>query len=201
VGSAAHQVAASLWLLSSFTLDALAVAAQALVADARGAGDDKRARAVARQALVLGVLAGAAFTVVLEAIPSEGIVGLFSSDPQVVAACVPLLSILALAQPINGFVFVSDGILQGYRAFRFEAIAMLSATGAAALVLCGLVVWHASGGLGLQLADLQQSPWPMAGLSDWQFFSLQPALTDVWTGIASLMVFRAVAFILWWNVP
>ena len=52
---------------------------------------------------------------------------------QVTAMLIPLL---ALSQPVNGLVFVADGVLQGAKAFRVQAISMVFATS-----LAGLLVW------------------------------------------------------------
>ncbi|MGB5302027.1 MAG: MATE family efflux transporter, partial [Gemmatimonadota bacterium] len=57
---AAHQVATQIWLLLAMTVDSLAVAAQALVAGYRGAGDAAMARRASNRLLVWGLLSGVA---------------------------------------------------------------------------------------------------------------------------------------------
>ena len=57
---AGHQVVNAVWGLAAFALDALAIAAQALVGHALGAADVPRVRAVLRRTLQWGVGAGAA---------------------------------------------------------------------------------------------------------------------------------------------
>jgi Na+-driven multidrug efflux pump len=66
--AAAHHVLASLWLLGAFCVDAVAAAAAALVATARGAGDRAAARATAAHAVALGTCGGAALGVALCAV-------------------------------------------------------------------------------------------------------------------------------------
>jgi putative MATE family efflux protein len=56
---AAHQVINALWGFAAFALDALAIAAQALIGHALGAGDRPLVRALLRRTLTWGVGAGA----------------------------------------------------------------------------------------------------------------------------------------------
>ena len=80
VALAGHQVVNAVWGLAAFALDALAIAAQALVGHALGAADVPRVRAVLRRTLQWGVGAGAA----LGARSSAGLRGsyvpLFTAD-------------------------------------------------------------------------------------------------------------------------
>ncbi len=70
---AAHQVVLQLWVFQSLVLDAVAIAAQALVGAALGSSDPARARAVAgqvtRYGLVLGVGFGVAFAALIGVLP------------------------------------------------------------------------------------------------------------------------------------
>jgi putative MATE family efflux protein len=142
---AAHQVAAQLWLFLALVIDALAVAAQALVARYMGAGEGARARALANRLLVwglaLGTLLGLGFFAASPVLPR-----LFSDDPDVIAAVLVVFPFVALMQPLNALVFVWDGIFMGLGDFGYLAKAMLlSALAAAALLLLVLPL-----GLGLQ---------------------------------------------------
>ena len=131
---AAHQVAAQLWLFMALVVDALAVAAQALVAKHLGAEDPKRARTVSNRligwGLLLGVGLGAAFGLLRPVLP-----GFFTDDPATIAAILTVFPIVALLQPLNGFVFVGDGIYMGAERFPYLAKAMLLSAGGAAIVL------------------------------------------------------------------
>lgn len=216
----AHQILSSLWLFTSFALDSFAVAAQALVADARGRNDPVMARKVSGHALVLGLRTGCLFSFALRVVPAEVTVGLFSSDPAVVAAAAPVLHTwVSAVLPVNGVVFVADGVMQGYRAFKFEAQAMLVSTAVAAtffLVVCPSLhstspVFHQEVGapraalpdvLSAGSLPVSTSLWPdLLGSavvhetyrdSGNSFF-----LADVWCALAVLQVARATSFAVW----
>ena len=134
---AAHQVAHQLWLFLALVVDALAVAAQALVSKHLGADDPATARTVANRlgwwGLGVGVGLGVAFFSLRPVLPS-----FFTSDPDTVAALLDIYLFVALLQPLNGLVFVGDGIYMGAEEFSYLAKAMIGTALAAALVL-GLV--------------------------------------------------------------
>ncbi|ADI16064.1 MATE family efflux transporter [Truepera radiovictrix] len=131
---AAHQVAAQLWLFLALVVDALAVAAQALVARYRGAGQPLRARAVADRLLAwgfgVGLVLAAGFALFAPVLPR-----LFTDDPAVVRAVLTVFPFVALMQPLNALVFVWDGVLMGLEDFRYLALAMLVSAACGALVL------------------------------------------------------------------
>ncbi|MEP7035819.1 MAG: MATE family efflux transporter [Actinomycetota bacterium] len=109
---AAYQVSATVWTFLAFSLDALAIAGQALTGKSLGAGDVAGARSATRTMLLWGVLGGAILGVALLAthwvLPT-----LFTSDPAVQSALAAALIVVAISQPIAGFVFVLDGVLIG----------------------------------------------------------------------------------------
>jgi putative MATE family efflux protein len=109
---AAYQVAATIWTFLAFALDALAIAAQALTGQALGAGDIVRARSATRTMLSWGVLGGGVLAVLLLATHSV-LPGLFTADPAVQSVLSAALVVVALSQPVAGFVFVLDGVLIG----------------------------------------------------------------------------------------
>ncbi|WP_331273205.1 MATE family efflux transporter, partial [Motilibacter deserti] len=82
VALAAHQVAGSVWSFLAFALDALAIAAQALVGNALGAGDAARARRVLRRTLEWGLVSGVVLGAAALAL-RPAYVPVFSSDPAV----------------------------------------------------------------------------------------------------------------------
>ncbi|GAA1980464.1 MATE family efflux transporter [Isoptericola halotolerans] len=145
---AGHQVVNSLWGLAAFALDALAIAAQALVGFGLGSGDLERVRAVLRRCLQWGVGAGAVIGV-LFAVSGWWIAPLFSSDPDVRVAITVGLVACGVFMPMAGWVFVLDGVLIGAGDGRFLAWA-----GMLTLVLyvpCVLAVraWAPEGPVGL----------------------------------------------------
>lgn len=123
---AAHQVAIQLFVFLAMAVDALAIAAQTLVARRLGEGDQTGARRLSNRMLGWGLLWGTALAAIIWA--TRGLLaGWFSSDPEVTAAAAGLLALVALAQPAGSAVFVLDGILIGQERFRFLAAAMLGA--------------------------------------------------------------------------
>ncbi|MFC7550212.1 MATE family efflux transporter [Plantactinospora sp. GCM10030261] len=114
----AHQIAISLWFFTALVLDALAIAAQALVGAALGAGDGEYARQLARRIAVAGAVCGIAFAAVIGA--GAGVVpGWFSDDPQVRAQAMIAWPWFAAMQPAAGVVFALDGVLIGAGDVRY----------------------------------------------------------------------------------
>ncbi|QGG95394.1 MATE family efflux transporter [Actinomarinicola tropica] len=135
---AAHQITFEVWNLMALTLDAVAIAGQAMVGRHLGAGDSASARAVGdriiRWGLGTGVVLGAVLLAGHRALPS-----LFTDDGTVVAIGGSLLVVAAVAQPLNGVVFALDGLLIGAGDMTWLAVAMALATGGY-LPLVGAVV-------------------------------------------------------------
>lgn len=121
-GLAAYQVSSTVWTLLALSLDALAIAGQALTGRALGAGDAAGARRATRRMLVWGVGGGAVLGVVV-LVTRGWVAPLFTSDPAVRRALVAALVVVALAQPLCGYVFVLDGVLIGAGDGRFLAVA------------------------------------------------------------------------------
>ena len=121
---AAYQVTATIWTFLAFALDALAIAAQALTGKALGAGDLERTRDATALVVRWGVVAGIVLgLLVLLLRPWIG--PIFSPDAAVQAAIAGSLVVVALGQPLSGFVFVVDGVLIGAGDGRWLARAML----------------------------------------------------------------------------
>ena len=135
---AAHQVAMAVWGFLALALDAVAIAGQALTGRALGAGDAEGARALTRRMVAWGAGAGVVFGVLLLA--GRGLLApLFSPEPEVQSALVAVLVVVALTQPLAGWVFVLDGVLIGAGDGRYLAVAGLW-TLVAFLPLAGLVL-------------------------------------------------------------
>ncbi|MCR2783214.1 MULTISPECIES: MATE family efflux transporter [unclassified Microbacterium] len=119
---AGWQIAFTIFSTAAFALDALAIAAQALIGKGLGAGDERGVRRVLGRTVAWGVWFGVIVgAVVAAASPVLGLV--FTGDPAVAALVQPALLVLAVAQPICGVVFVLDGVLMGAGDARYLAIA------------------------------------------------------------------------------
>lgn len=119
---AGWQIAFTIFSTAAFALDALAIAAQALIGSALGAGDSPTVGRVLRRTSAWGVWFGLAVGAIVAA--ASGVVGLvFTGDPAIAALIQPALIVLALAQPLAAFVFVLDGVLIGAGDARYLALA------------------------------------------------------------------------------
>ena len=125
VNLAAHQLAMTIFSFLAFALDALAIAAQALIGKELGAGNVAQVRrltkTMTRWGLGFGVLTGVGLAAV------SGVVGwIFTTDSSVHAALAAALLVMAVGQPLAGYVFVLDGVLIGAGDARYLALAGLA---------------------------------------------------------------------------
>jgi len=150
---AGHQVAVELWMFLAMVMDSLAIAGQALIGRSLGMGRTTEARQIARRlawwGVLFGVLLGGAYWLGRDALPR-----IFTSDAEVLATVGSVFPFVVLFQPLNGYVFVLDGILIGASDTRFLARGMiLSAAAAVPVVLVALPLdWGVRGiwlGLGV----------------------------------------------------
>ncbi|MDN3496955.1 MATE family efflux transporter, partial [Planococcus sp. APC 4015] len=119
---AGWQVAFTIFSTAAFALDALAIAAQALIGKGLGAGDEPFVRRVLGRTLAWGAWFGVIVGVVVGA--SSGVIGLlFTGDAALAALVMPALVVLAVAQPVCGIVFVLDGVLIGAGDVKYLALA------------------------------------------------------------------------------
>lgn len=109
---ATMQLALTIWTFLAFTLDAVAIAAQAITGRYLGAADREGTRAVTGRMQQWGWSSGLVTGLALAAAaPFLG--ALFTADAEVRQLLVPVLLVAALAQPLAGIVFVLDGVLIG----------------------------------------------------------------------------------------
>ena len=151
---AAHQVVGALWNFAAFALDALAVAAQALIGTALGRAqradetasqaadetvekadteaDTRNASATAgwsidellRRMLIWGAGTGVLIGVLMTA-GAAWLPHAFTSDAGVIAVATPTLLVAASALPLAGVVYLLDGVLMGAGDGRYLAWAGL----------------------------------------------------------------------------
>lgn len=178
---AGWQIAFTIFSTAAFALDALAIAAQAMIGRALGSGDLAQGHRVLRRTVAwgawFGVIVGAAIAAL------SGVIGVvFTGDAEIGALVQPAFLVLAVAQPAAGIVFVLDGVLMGANDARYLAIAgvlnlvpflpalwIIAATGVAGAA--GLV-WLAVAFFGVYLlARLGTLGWRVR--------------TDAWTKVAA----------------
>jgi len=134
---AAHQIVQQVWFLLAMIVDALAIAAQTMVAERIGQGDRAGARAIADRLLGWGAVAGLVLGVLLAA--SGRFLGpVFGAEPPVAAAIETVVPVAAVMQPVAALVFVADGVFLAVLAVRLlvastfagflAAIAVIAAT-------------------------------------------------------------------------
>jgi putative MATE family efflux protein len=151
VDVAAHVIAFEIWGFLALGLDAIAIAGQAMVGRALGAGDAPGARDAGRRMIEWGVALGALIGV-LVAVLRTVLPHLFTDDAEVLALASFLLLWVAALQPVNAVAFVLDGVLIGAGDMRFLAEAMIVA--AAVFIPAALLVLGLDAGIGWLWASL-----------------------------------------------
>lgn len=148
VNLAAHQLAMTIFSFLAFALDALAIAAQALIGKELGASNAVKARLLTatmiRWGLGFGVVTG-----VLLALAAPWAGALFTPDPEVQSVLAVALWVLAAGQPIAGYVFVLDGVLIGAGDAKYLALAGVLNLAVYVPLLTAVAVLDASGAAGL----------------------------------------------------
>ena len=131
---AAHQILSQLFIFLALTVDALAIAAQALIGKYRGSGDRVAVLEISDRLLVLGaavglILAGALWLL------SPVIGSWFTGDSGVLLEFDQVFWLVVVIQPLGALVFVWDGVFIGAGDFTFLAGAM-----AASALMSGVVL-------------------------------------------------------------
>lgn len=119
---ASSEIAFALWSFLALALDAIAIAAQAMVGRLLGATLRLEARDASRRMIELGVVFGIGVGLLVLALRVP-LAHLFSTDPAVIAATAELLLWVGATQPLNAVVFVLDGVLIGAGDTGFLALA------------------------------------------------------------------------------
>ncbi|HWU47880.1 MAG TPA: MATE family efflux transporter [Humibacter sp.] len=145
---AAFQVTMTIFGTLAFALDALAIAAQALVGRGLGAADHDHVRSVLRRCLLWGVGGGTVLGIALAALsPAIGYV--FTGDSAVLGMLPVALALVALGTPLSGYVFVLDGILIGAGDARYLALTGILNLAAFLALAAAVVAWSPRGAGGL----------------------------------------------------
>jgi putative MATE family efflux protein len=161
----AHEIAFQLMLLCSDVIDGLAVAGQALAAKYLGAAQKDNAIAMGKSLILCGAVAGLIFGIAFLG-AQDAIVSFFTNSTDVkLLLGAGVIMLVALFQPLNGIVFVLDGLLIGARDTRFLMWAMLI------------------GALGIFV--------PIS----WISLERGWGLTGIWAGVGALMSWRLVTLL------
>jgi putative MATE family efflux protein len=115
---AAHQIAHQTFVLLALVVDALAIAAQAIIGTELGGAGNAEADATGRRLVRLGVLVGAGIAVVLLA-AAPLLPHLFTADAAVASRAAVALAVLAVMQLPGAVTFVLDGVLMGGSDFAY----------------------------------------------------------------------------------
>lgn len=134
---AAHQIVSQLFVLLALITDSLAIAAQAMVGSAVGAGAHDELMLMMRRLWRWGLAVGLALA--LAVVGLRGTLSVFSSDPAVIEQAATALLVVALLQPVGALVFVGDGIYLGAGRFSFLAISTVLAASLAIGVFVAVV--------------------------------------------------------------
>lgn len=119
---AGWQVAFTIFSTAAFALDALAIAAQALIGRGLGAQDEPFVRRVLGRTVAWGAWFGVVVGALIAAL--SGVIGVvFTGSRDLADLIQPALLVLAVAQPVCGIVFVLDGVLMGAGDVRYLAVA------------------------------------------------------------------------------
>ena len=147
---AAYQLTMAFFNLLAFALDALAIAAQALLGKEMGAQDlsSRQGQIVVLQlknrlvrwSLLFGLVTALACPLV-----GFGLAWVFTPDPQVQALFALSSLVLAVGQPLAAYVFILDGVLIGAQDVRYLGLAGLFTLLAYLPVLAGLYLCFAAG--------------------------------------------------------
>jgi putative MATE family efflux protein len=160
---AAHQIARELWTMLALVQDGFAIAGQAMIGTALGAGRADEARDMAWRLLRWGT--GFGFVVGIGYLALAGpLPRVFTTAAAVLAELGAVWPVVAALQPLGGVVFVLDGILMGAGDFRF----LLWSTALASL-----------GGLGVVCLIALRLGWGLPGV--WAGMSLMMVIRAVLT--------------------
>ncbi|KAI3471666.1 hypothetical protein Pfo_028316 [Paulownia fortunei] len=174
---AAFQICLQVWLATSLLADGLAVAGQAILANAFARNDYEKVVATSSRVLQLGLVLGLILCI-LVAIILQFSSQLFTKDINVLRLLQLGIPFVAVTQPINSLAFVFDGLNYGASDFAYSAYSMALQ-------------------FKLNLSDSPPSllQVSIAGLSILCLFLLYSSngFVGIWFALSIFMSFRAVA--------
>lgn len=119
---AGWQIVFTISSIAAFALDALAIAAQALIGKHLGSGDEESVRYVLRRTVAWGAAGGVVIGVLIAGLsPVIGVA--FTGSWEISWLILPALILMGVMQPVAGIVYVLDGVLMGANDSRYLALA------------------------------------------------------------------------------
>jgi MATE family, multidrug efflux pump len=166
---AAHQVLMQLFGLFALALDALAIPAQSLVAEAMGRNDPETAMNVGWSSRKLSLWVGVLFAVFV-AVTSPLVPAIFTNDDAVASRVLAGLFFLAVTQIPGAVAFALDGVLIGGHDTRFLSRAALFHLLPLAPFLIATLINPSLGIAGLWAGELMYIT-SRASVNQWRFSS------------------------------
>jgi putative MATE family efflux protein len=167
---AAHQIVNQVEAFSFLPCIAFAGAASALVGQALGMGDPRRATRSGWVAVRMSALWATAAGIVFTAVP-QLLLGIFTNDRHVIEAGVGALAIVGIAQPAQALIFSLGGALRGAGDTRFPLMATIVNWFVVRLPLAYLFAFPLGFGLAGVWAGIAADYFVRAGLLAWRFNS------------------------------
>ncbi|HEY8825106.1 MAG TPA: MATE family efflux transporter [Candidatus Limnocylindria bacterium] len=168
--SAAHQIVNQVESFSFLPCIGFAGAASALVGQALGMGDPRRAVrsgwAAVRMAFLWATVAGVVFMVV-----PRFLLGIFTNDQRVIDAGVGALAVIGIGQPAQAVIFTLGGALRGAGDTRFPLVATIVNWFLVRLPLAYVLAFPLGLGLTGVWAGIAADYFVRAGLLAWRFNS------------------------------
>ncbi|XP_048500971.1 protein DETOXIFICATION 44, chloroplastic isoform X2 [Beta vulgaris subsp. vulgaris] len=145
VPMAGYQICVEIWLTISLLTDALALAAQALLAGGYSQGNYVQARQVVYRVLQIGFVIGMGLGATLF-LGFGVLLNLFTSDAEVTKVAWSGVLFVAGSQPINAIAFVLDGLYYGVSDFEYAAYStVVAALLSSIFLLIGVPVYGLPG--------------------------------------------------------
>jgi putative MATE family efflux protein len=167
---AAHQIVNQVESLSFLPCIAFSGAASALVGQALGMGDPRRATRSGWVAVRMAVFWATAAGIVFMVVPHV-LLGVFTNDARVVEAGIGALAIVGIAQPAQAVIFTLGGALRGAGDTRFPLIATIVNWFVVRLPLAYVLAFPLGFGLAGVWAGIAADYFVRAGLLAWRFNS------------------------------
>ncbi|MDQ1395412.1 MAG: hypothetical protein QOG64_671 [Acidimicrobiaceae bacterium] len=143
-----HQIALQVETFLALSLDALAIAAQAMVGTLLGAGEEAEARDTGRRLVRFGILAGLALAVVV-VVSAPLLPHIFTGDAAVVHRATAALVVVGVLQIPGSVAYVLDGVLMGASDFRYLQWAVVGSSVLFVPVAVAVLHWHRLGVVGV----------------------------------------------------